>query len=511
MTNAIEKAFERFQAIEPDLRLALSAGPNESDTRLKVLDRILFEVLDWKHEAVDTEPPTGSGYIDYLLTIGAKRGAMIVEAKKKGLLSPATKSNEVMNVALSGPVVKPLLPGIQQAMGYALENGVSVAAVTDGNTWLFFKASRTDGIPPMKGKGVLFPSLDAVVANFAKLAELLGSMAIVQRLHLAHLNDAEGISVSSAEQQFLVLDPQGAQMKKRDPLASDAALLFEQFFSRLSNEKDREMLRDCFVVTEESQKADLELQKIIQRVLNDVSSIGTSSGGALQAELERTLASKRSETVLLIGNKGAGKSTFVDRFYEQVLPSGIRKQCIVARVDLGEYHGDPKEIVKWSILQLRELLESEICSSQPPTYDELQGIFYSEYQRWRVGTRKYLYETDRMKFKDEFGQHMEDRREKNPDEYARRLLTWAAGGHGKLPCLVFDNTDHYEDAVQDLVYQLAHSLESAAPVVTSCQSPTEPFGGSRKQAPFKVIPRGASTSPCLMPSKSSPSVWIFLG
>jgi hypothetical protein len=111
-----------------------------------------------------------------------------------------------MHVSLSGPVVKPLMPGIKQAMGYAMENGVAVAAVSDGNTWLFFKASRTDGKPPLDGKGVLFPSLQTVTANFAKFAELLGPTPIIERRHLAHLNEAEGLMVADAEQQFYVLD-----------------------------------------------------------------------------------------------------------------------------------------------------------------------------------------------------------------------------------------------------------------------------------------------------------------
>jgi predicted type IV restriction endonuclease len=84
---------------------------------------------------------------------------MVIEAKRADKLAPATKSGELMHVALNGPVVKPLMAGIKQAMVYAMEKGVAVAAVTDGNTWLFFKASRTDGKPPLEGKGVLFPTL----------------------------------------------------------------------------------------------------------------------------------------------------------------------------------------------------------------------------------------------------------------------------------------------------------------------------------------------------------------
>jgi hypothetical protein len=464
MTNPIDPAYERFIKLKPEIVSALKGKPNESDTRLKVLDRFLFEILEWKHEAVFTEPSTASGYIDYLLTIGERRGVMVIEAKRLGLLKPATKSDEIMYVALSGPVVKPLLPGIKQAMTYAMENGVSVAAATDGNTWLFFKASRTDGTPPLSGKGVLFPGLDAVTNNFAKFVELLNVGAIINRHHLAHLNEAEGLVIADAEQQFSVLDPKDSSMRLRDPLASDAALLFAQFFSRLSNEKDREMLRDCFVETGESRRADFELEKIIQRVMNTITPLDSGQGSALQAELERAITTKRSETVLLIGNKGAGKSTFIDRFFEQVLPLSLRQKCVVARVDLEDYHGDPKAIVGWAIQQLRARLEEAICTSNPPTYDELMGIFFSEYQRWSVGSRKHLYETNKIEFKDQFGRHMEERRENHPDEYVRLLLEWASRGHQKLPCLIFDNTDQFPADIQDMVYQLAHSLESAATV-----------------------------------------------
>ena len=141
-----------------------------------------------------------------------------------------------------------------------------------------------------------------------------------------------------------------------------------------------------------SRKADFDLEKIIERVLNSITTLDTGQGGALQAELERAMTSRRSETILLIGNKGAGKSTFIDRFFEQVLPRRLRDKCVVVRVDLEKYHGDPSAIVSWAILQLRSHLEAADCSSNPPSYDELMGIFFSEYQRWSVGSRKHLYE-----------------------------------------------------------------------------------------------------------------------
>ena len=280
MSNIVDESINRFRKLKGAIQVSLAAMPNEADTRLKALDRILFEILGWNHDAVFAEPHTESGFIDYLLTVGERRNVLVIEAKKAKLLQPATKSQSMMTVALNGGVVKPMVSGIRQALGYATEKGVPAAVVTDGHTWLFFRASRTDGKPPLEGRGILFPTLQSVEENFAVFAELLIPQAILERRHLAHLTDVEGMTVSNSELHHFVFPPSDARMRQRDPLANDASLLFSQFFSRLTDGQDREMLRDCFVETTESRKADLELQKIIQKVLNNISQIGTGGWSA---------------------------------------------------------------------------------------------------------------------------------------------------------------------------------------------------------------------------------------
>lgn len=464
MTSGIDSIFEKFCELRPEISSALDETPNESDTRLKALDRLLFEVLGWRHEAVFTEPPTPSGYIDYLLTIGERRGAIVIEAKRSGLLRANTVATKSAVMSLSGPVLQPLKEGIRQAMAYATEQGAPVAVLTDGRCWLFFKASRTDGLPPMQGKGIFFPNLESIQQDFARFAELLGFSFVIERHHIAHLNAAEGMTIGDAEEQYYVSNPSDAHMRPRDALANDASRLFTQFFSRLSNTEDKEMMRACFVETVESKKADYELQKIVQNVLNGISSLDTVESTALQIEIERTMISLKSQTVLIVGNKGSGKSTFIQRFFEEILPNGIRQHCSIARVDLATYSGDPLNVVAWAIRQMRGLLETQVCTNSPPSYDDLQGIFWGEYVRLRNGPKKPLYESNKDEFKISFGDHMEKIREEQAEEYVRLLLKRSVAGLKKLPCIVFDNTDQFPPEIQDSVYQLAHSLESAASV-----------------------------------------------
>lgn len=464
MGQEIENGHIRFINIEAELRTSLRAPMNESDTRFQVLDRILTEVLGWDRQSIKTEPPTPEGFIDYLLITGEQRSAFVVEAKRNGRLTPNTNSKGMIHLALNGPVLKPLADAVKQAFRYAADEGVPFAAVTDGSCWLFFRASRTDGKKPMDGKAILFRDLDAVRDNFTTFYELASPIAFLERRNAIHLAKAEGLAVADAEEQFCVSDPKLARMLPEQDLASDARLLFTQFFSKLS-EEDEEMLTECFVETSESRKAETELEKIAQTLVNSVKTLETSQGLALQQEVKRAVATQQSETVLILGNKGSGKSTFMRRFFKGVLHPQLRSQCAVMRVDLEGFHGSNDDVQTWVFRELRKQAEKIILSKSSPTYDDLQGVFWEEYVRWRDVSHSHLYEADKVAFKIEFEKHVDKLRSAEPDEYVRHLLRRSSVANRQLPCVVYDNTDQFGADVQDQVYQLAHSLGVATPIL----------------------------------------------
>lgn len=461
----IDEAFQRFEAIEPELRIALRQEQNESDTRFAVLDRLLIEVLGWQREQIKTEPPTPSGFIDYKLLLGGGRAGVIVEAKRVGNLSLKSAGRTATVLSLSGPVVKPTLAAIKQARTYALDEGAPAAVVTDGSTWVFFKPSRSDGRPFLSGRVIAYPSFDCVKEDFVRFYEMMGQQPVSERLNIVHMNKADGLVVTSTEQQYYVFDPRDGHLINRDALAVDASLLFEKFFSRLTAD-DTEMLNECFVETSESKKADLELQKIAERLVSDVTSIDTQTSAALQSEIERAIYTNQSETVLLVGNKGSGKSTFTTRFFDKILSASLRAQCVVARVNVEKFTGERDGILRLILIELRNQLENKIFDTEYPTYDEIQGIFWSEYKRRRDGSQKHLYESDKTQFKIEFGKWVENLRENDPENYVKAILNRSVHADKRLPVLIFDNTDQFSSGIQDQVYQLAHALGTAATTFT---------------------------------------------
>ena len=72
--------------------------------------------------------------------------------------------------------------------------------------------------------------------------------------------------------------------------------------------------------TQKAQAADATLGKIASHLVNTIQLLETESSEALRDEIAGVVASKQSEICLVVGNKGAGKSTFIKRFFEDILP-----------------------------------------------------------------------------------------------------------------------------------------------------------------------------------------------
>jgi hypothetical protein len=73
--NQVKKDFDQF--------CQLKGNVSEADTRAKVIDKILTEVLGWPEQAIQRERHVHEGYLDYELEVH-KKHLITVEAKKAG-------------------------------------------------------------------------------------------------------------------------------------------------------------------------------------------------------------------------------------------------------------------------------------------------------------------------------------------------------------------------------------------------------------------------------------------
>lgn len=452
----VEVAHQKFKVVVAEWSAAKVAGP--TDIVKGLIKRILAEVLEWRPaELTDCKTPSAPYECIRLTIEGASRAAVIIQKTPLGLKD----RNTDRPYRLDGPVLtaSESAEGIKQACMVCGIKNTELAALTNGEEWIVFRGSRIgDGKDTMEGQAFLFPTLQAIQDTFKLFYDLLSRNPIVELRYRAHFQEAEGQPIRARAFSRPLRETNQLRPFEPTPLAADLDRVMESFFQRIAGDKDPEMLLQCFIVTKESKIAENQIARISEDLVGRIRSLDTASAEDLSEIIHKVQVTQRREFVLLIGTKGAGKTTFIERFFKHVLPPEIRAECIDITVDMVNCPGSESQVVEWLDDTLLKATEEALFKDKAPTYEEIQGMFFDEYRRWCTGAFRHLYETDKTAFKTEFGRHIEKRREDRPHEYICRLMRNIVASRRKAPCIVFDNADHFSIAIQEKVFQYARSI-----------------------------------------------------
>lgn len=456
----IDVAYEAFNSLVTEVDGYKDSIRTEADTRLKVIDRVLDEVLRWPLRETLAEPETASGFIDYSCTVEG-RSRLIVEAKRddRSLGTERRQVNRGYKIGggvFTAPAAK---EGISQAIRYCGEKNAELACVTNGREWIVFRGNRLgDGRDTRDGAAFVFPDLESIKQNFRFFYDLLSYDAVRQLSYRPYFQEAEGQPIRLTTFNKALRPPGSAKFIKNTDLSADLGSLMAKFFDRLTGDVDNDLLDACFVETKESQYADRQLARIAEDMVSTIRDLETTDASKLTRLIRAVTEAHRHEFVVIVGTKGSGKSTFLGRFFKSVLPKEIAKELVVIKLDLKGSTGDSNTIVSWLDDLLLQEAEDSIFSNGAPTYDQLRGIFYDDYVRLRSGAWANQYETSREGFREQFGMWMEEQRQRKPHEYIEGMLRFVVSSELKIPVIIFDNADHFDIEFQQRVYQYARSL-----------------------------------------------------
>ena len=460
----IDVAFERFgKIVDTDLPQYGDTIVSEADVRTKLIDRIFVEVLGWPYRDIHLETPAGKGFIDYRCTI-SNLNRLIIEAKRQGRDLGITEDRAGRFFKLNGPVFDSphAKEGIEQAIRYCGHKNAELACVTNGRQWIIFLGNRRgDGKDTLEGQACVFGNLDGVGTNFKKFYDLLAYESVAGYRFRAEFQEAEGQPARSTGFNAPVRTPESRKLLPADKLYADLDRVMISFFRDLTGDDDSEMRKNCFVTTNESDRAESTIARISEELRNKVRTLKTAGRGET-SEITRAITRirdmRKHELVLLVGTKGAGKSTFIDRFFEDVLPKDVARDCVLVRIDLSESGADEHSIIRWLDEHFLDTTEKAVFGDRQPDYDDLKGMYFREYERLQSGAWKHTYDDNPIEFNKMFGEHIERRREERPHEYILHMLHRIVNSDHKVPCLIFDNADHFSIDFQEKVFQYAHSF-----------------------------------------------------
>lgn len=457
----LDLSYSEFKKIFSNYGNFIQNIETEEDAKIQLVQRMLVEVLGWRIQDLRCERQHESGFSDYIVS-DVDSPKFVVEAKRIGVLNVATAEREKYKpFKISGPALKACLDPITQARQYASDEGLSFYVVTDGTCWIVGK-TNVEGKRWKDTEALVFPSLEAISAGFSTFYDALHVEQVRKRIYARIFDHIHENRPEYDRSLFAAFEKSEISLERKSALAFDLDVVFDVYFGKMKGDDDPDLLVNCFVESRESRIADFSLEKLTARILGNISPDYHNLDSNLSDLISSAIEVDDGQTVFIIGPTGAGKTTFLDRFFRKTLPNAVRDQCVVAAINMRDSLGNEQNAVSWLVEELISEFESKMFPSGFPGWDELLGLYFGEYKRRAEGEFKELYERDQSEFKIQFGRYMEERVRVDREGYLKRLLRDLVANRKKLPVFVVDNIDELSFELQKKVFQACQALRRDA-------------------------------------------------
>ena len=304
------------ELIDKHAHLALHDA-NEAETRLKLIDRIIFEVLDWSHDDVTVEERVAedgkSTYTDYIIRTAGT--AFVIEAKKAGksfVQVPNQRRVKLVGSIMEGETGE----AIKQARDYCRKAGIPFAIVTNGAQWIIFPATRIDGVSFAQSSAIIFNSIQSLLHDhFTEFTTLLKREEVIAASLEIHL-------LGRQEDQFSRRLLRNYYTNRRTisgsnpifPLIENEILIA---FSETLADFEADMMQKCYVSTADRRKFDSRIQMYLSKPQRDYNKVPKrpmkkQESRALDDKIGMVQERSRPVAILVLGSVGSGKTTFLD-------------------------------------------------------------------------------------------------------------------------------------------------------------------------------------------------------
>jgi len=451
----------------------LSEDSNEAVVRLEIIDRILDEVLGWSKTDFNPEYRTQTGtYTDYLLTSHNER-FVVVEAKRAGRVFRIPEKYRKREYkagrlcAMAGPELR---DAMRQAASYCNTTGTHFAVVTNGHQWIVFRGQAKDNRGWGGFPAVVFNNAEVLENHYLEFWNLLSKEQVVREGTLnLHFDDP-----MMPPPAFVGTPNSRVQNQRRSPLTErhNVTVLLEYYFSDIVDRDNGAMLEHCFVEDIDIHEYNKDLQSLLKEELillkDEVDSEKLTAKSILEA-VERPTSESKARIVLVVGQVGAGKTTFLRRFFKT-----IEKESGYARFIL-DLLPESKAVVQPRSDEPSRL-SKRILDALESRYSSRNG-FGEEYNPYARTTLRTIYGGIAARLKDinapiykdnpdQFEKDLSarlDEKTREPEDLLPKYMSYLSRRTGRPFCLAFDNVDRATTEYQHFVYTFAHELGAKVP------------------------------------------------
>jgi len=482
----METDYERF-CTNLDLLAAYylehQANRNEATTRLQLIDRLFFDCLGWAKETdIDAEQSQDGEYADY--TFLAPRRIMIVEAKREGKYFeiPAGEERLIVKIQTLCRDNHELESAIKQAMGYCQKRGVPIGIVANGRQVVAFLGNRNDGISPMEGRAMVFPSFAFMSAKSLHLWQAL-SRAGVEEKRLQ--NELLGDALAELPPKLATKIHGYPGIKARNIFQTDLQIIAELVIEDITRapELEKAFLKDCYCESGALSQHSLVSKTILETryaALFDHSIGGPALTPAktkkgVSPDLIANSLSRRP--VLLIGDVGVGKTIFINHLI-QIAAVETFTHALDFHLDLGFGATLSTSVRDFVLVELARQLEHK-HGVDVLERNFVYGVYDLDLKKFAKGIYGELAASDPPRFKEKQIEFL-DRQLNDQANHLRRTFEHLTKARNKQVVIFIDNCDQRDDAIQQEAFLVAQELASHWPATVFVSLRPETFYRSLK-------------------------------
>lgn len=482
-----ESGRQTLEILIQDFKEIQSEKFNEADTRFRFIDKILTECLNWEPKDIYNEDVRDNHYADYKLNLF--RPVAVWEAKRTGnyFELPVGTSKLIMplkSICKDNPNIKEAL---LQVSRYCHERGIKIGVVSNGWQFIAFIANRNDSIAPLDGDGLVIPSLEFFLANYKEVWNCLSKNGFqedyISKKLIGGFEEQLPPKLSSTVTNY-------PGIKNRNPFQVELEIISDLVLEDVIKEKsiEKEFLKDCYCKSGSLSQYSLLSKQILSTRYsylfegNDKKAVleQIASKKGLSSDLVELFANSLSKRpILLIGDVGVGKSTFIDNLLLVEAPNVFEKS-ITFKIDLGS-----KAIIsldlKEAVLKIIKQQLIDIYNIDITEDDFVRHAYFVELEKFKKGvTVKRLYEVAPVQAVEKEIEFLSSLIE-NEAEHLKKSLQYICKNQQKQVIVFIDNCDQRNDVDQQTAFLIAQELASDWPVIVFVCLRPETFHRTKKK------------------------------
>jgi len=472
---------ENYETILPSLK---QFDINESDTRSKLIEYILINLLGWEESNLRREGKGDSGYFDYIVSLN--NYSFVIEAKRINdtfALPSKGRRHKLKSIAKNNSEV------IKQIRGYLIDKGLAHGVITNGEQFIIARFVNIDGTNWEDNEAIIFQSIEKIKSDATDFYNLLSKEAIEQNGRLL-IKDKKPFKKCLVDH----INNRNQEVYRND-FSSQLLQIIDRIFNEIGQdseiEENQKMLVECYVPSIDIHKYAGELSGLFLDLppVFDSKISKSKQTDHITSNIKSSLAGANSgvsgapSPIVLIGGKGAGKTTFIRYFFNVVLNAKELKEIPSVYLDFRNYTPQEIDDTKAIYSKILNSLLIEQSYLNLSDYKTLTQIFKDEINIKTKGVWSKLSSEQIETRKIDYIEQLTS----NPLEYLKAISVYLLKFQRRRLCLIFDNADQLDDDSQKGIFLLAQSLRGALGAIVFVSLREGYFYQWRSKPPFDAF------------------------